>query len=614
MKLNGNLWSALFGVAAILLLQQHGAADVGTPQGTTYSVTHEVGSQNPMPQCFPIPTQPGGDDIVTFDELPEQLRMYFNGAMPVVTEEAEVIGNETHITIQTSVPLGQQLFPGGLIGPQGQPLTDACFKLGHQDPLDWNGDKQVSQARIEFFRDAMSVTGPIDVSGPAYFATPWNGQFAFQLPGGAGPALNINRVVLFLVCEVVPLECGADSDCDDGDPCTVDKCINNACVHIPLKDTLSREEALRASHGPNKDCFPSGGYPIPLPGDILPGGARDDRWQTYPHCDGSTQWKVGQNAGDPPIPADFFAPGSEPFTGIINFQGLPLGLPGMDEVDTVVRRSADPFSRSDLPGPTEVTVEIELVQLSLVSCSPITVNHSGGSTTQWNVKAELSACPPPAGTLTARKTHCNGGTFTSVLNVQPTLTFTRVDDPGDVKVLDTGCVDPPFPFDTLVPPDPIAWVHDISPKLWVVDNYASAFHAGLPEGMSSVCGDYDVDNDNDVDDFMALLKTYGHVAGEPEYHPWIDYDVNGIVDYEDYLEWLACHRCGVGDPSAKPPMPGNLGDMNANGTVRGDDIPGFIRAVTGTPTILGLRGDIDQNGSVDLRDTPGFVLLLLELN
>jgi len=287
----------------------------------------------------------------------------------------------------------------------------------------------------------------------------------------------------------------------------------------------------------------------------------------------------------------------------------------MDEVDTIVRRSFDPIRRDDPPGPTEVVVPIELLALELRSCNPIEVRYPPPvPPTFWDVRVNLSACPPPVGSLTAKKTHCNGGTFTSELHVQPLLTFTRVDDPGQVRVLDTGCVMEPIPYDTLVPPTPIAWVHDISPNLHVVDNYASAFHAGLPEGMSQYCGDYDTDNDCDTDDFKAFLRSYGHVAGEPEYNPWTDYDVNGVVDDGDYREWLACYRCAVGNATARPPMPGSLGDMNANGTVRGDDLQGFVDCIrTGALTLRCANADIDQNGVLGLGDVPGIVLLLVEL-
>jgi hypothetical protein len=590
----------------------------GSPLGTTYDVTHGVGAQSPVPQCFLVfdPGLPGApDDVVTFDGVPEQTRTDIRGTVPTVVENFSVVGPQIHLNIQSSAPPGRQLFPGNLIGPQGQPLTDACYFLGLTDPLLFDGQLEVVQANITFLRDGLTVAGPFDVTGPPFFVSPWDGRFAMRLGGAAGLPLNINGVVLFLVCEPAPPECFTAADCDDGDNCTVDDCVNNVCIHTPLKDTLSREEALRASHGPNKDCFDSGSPPIPFPGDFLPGGARDDRWQTYPHCDGTTQFRVGMTFGDPPIPADFFNPGSEPFTGVILLKGVPLGLPGMDEVDTIVRRFDDPFERSSLPGLPAVDIPIELVSLSLASCSPITVTYPGGVTELWDVSAGLSACPPPVGSLTATKTHCNGGTFTSTLNVQPLLTFTKVGDPTQVRVLDTGCTVPPTPYDTLIPPTPIAWVHDISPNLLVVDNYASAFHAGLPLGMSTTCGDYDTDNDCDVDDFKAVLKTYGHVAGEAEYNPWIDYDVNGVVDYSDYQQWLACRRCFVGDPTAKPPPPGVLGDMDGDGRWRSTDLQGIVNCLLGLPTLGCLqRADIDQNGVLDHRDIPGMVLLVLELS
>jgi hypothetical protein len=176
------------------------------------------------------------------------------------------------------------------------------------------------------------------------------------------------------------------------------------------------------------------------------------------------------------LPADFFAPGSLPFDGPVFLQGLPTGPLGRpagpiySDVDTVVMRSATgllEFNRLPgdfaplgagpglgmtdtivrraemaplLDGPPE-TVPIELVALSLVSCSPITVSGSDGSTTQWDVRVDVSpAVPQPQGNMTVTKTHANGGTFQSTLPVRPRLTFTKIDPSGGPptqRVLDT---------------------------------------------------------------------------------------------------------------------------------------------------------------------------------
>lgn len=134
-----------------------------------------------------------------------------------------------------------------------------------------------------------------------------------------------------------------------------------------------------------------------------------------------------------PIPPGFFAPGSDPFNGIVALGGSVLG-PG--NADTSQRRLAS----ATLPPPFPVmdTIPIELVQLSLVSVNPITVTYSGGFPETWNVK--VCTLPPPApGSGTLRKTHPNGGTFDSVFPVQPRFTFTRISD-GAVRNLPTNGV------------------------------------------------------------------------------------------------------------------------------------------------------------------------------
>lgn len=152
--------------------------------------------------------------------------------------------------------------------------------------------------------------------------------------------------------------------------------------------------------------------------------------------------------GGNPIPADFFDPGSDPFTGVIDLQGFPLPLntlcpppptlcpyDDLSLIDTIVERQAP------APLPTigaSVTVPIEIVQLSLVSVDPIVVTYSGGQNPEyWDVDVCLSPTPSPTGSMTITKTHANGGTFDSVLPVTPRLVFTRVTD-SQQRVLDGG--------------------------------------------------------------------------------------------------------------------------------------------------------------------------------
>jgi hypothetical protein len=108
-------------------------------------------------------------------------------------------------------------------------------------------------------------------------------------------------------------------------------------------------------------------------------------------------------------------------------------------------------------------VPIELVQLSLVSCNPITVTTNQGSSF-WDVSVDLSqVLPPPTTQMTIRKTHANGGTFDSTLRIYPRFTFTEVGNPTNVRVLDLGASG--IPEDLVTISGPNNWVHAIAPSL-----------------------------------------------------------------------------------------------------------------------------------------------------
>ncbi|HPD13854.1 MAG TPA: hypothetical protein PLE19_02840 [Planctomycetota bacterium] len=136
-----------------------------------------------------------------------------------------------------------------------------------------------------------------------------------------------------------------------------------------------------------------------------------------------------------PIPAGFFDPGSEPFTGSILLIGYPPNPVGpLGNTDTIVRRLADgnlPFAGSTDPVP------IELVQLSLVSLNPITVT-TGGVDSFFDVFVELDPLRVSNGTMTLTRT--NSGHFASFFDIWTELTFREVGNPGNSFVLNWGDV------------------------------------------------------------------------------------------------------------------------------------------------------------------------------
>lgn len=173
---------------------------LGTPIGTTYSVHHMVGAdidgEGRIICRFifdPSDPPPGApDDVVTFDAVSEPIRTDVFGTVPTVTESKTDNGTETHLlVIDTSSPRGTDLFPSGAEDPDtGTPLTDACFFIGLDDPLDWPGVDTVTAASISYLTDGNVVDGPFDVSGPVFFRDPWNGFFAVTLADGAGRDIN----------------------------------------------------------------------------------------------------------------------------------------------------------------------------------------------------------------------------------------------------------------------------------------------------------------------------------------------------------------------------------------------------------------------------------------
>lgn len=152
------------------------------------------------------------------------------------------------------------------------------------------------------------------------------------------------------------------------------------------------------------------------------------------------------------LPAGFFAPGSDPFVGAVQLQGMPFAPPSSQpfqpqgpfphvsetaqhllvdarqasaQGDTVVRRLQD-VSLFD-PGTPAATqaIPIEIVTLDLVSVQPIIVTFNGGQNPQpWSVQMQVQpSTPQTPGAMTITRTHDQGGVFTSELPVTSHLTF-----------------------------------------------------------------------------------------------------------------------------------------------------------------------------------------------
>ncbi len=233
------------------------------------------------------------------------------------------------------------------------------------------------------------------------------------------------------------------------------------------------------------------------------------------------------------IPGNFFDPGSLPFGTNpgslpfgqnVPFQGVPLGsFMGFPTgtTDTIVQRLADAI----LPPPpsTAPPVPIELVALSLVSVSPITVTFMDGSSQLWSIRAAVSTTTPSTGSITISQSDPTGGTFTSSLTVFPLFTFTRLSD-GAVRTLDTGpflagttCV----PLITLSPTTPLPWLYSApTPAILVVPGLSSNFCASCTLLFSQCAAmfpqfSHQCQEGKSPGSELAMLAQHGILPGQP---------------------------------------------------------------------------------------------------
>jgi hypothetical protein len=287
--------------------------------------------------------------------------------------------------------------------------------------------------------------------------------------------------------------CGVPDDDSDGDACAdcVDECPHDpsTCVEPCAAQACCLADGSCETVG-LAECRLQGGVPGGL-GNVCAGDANgngiDDACEFDPHGTVSGQGDTSTNFGNSvidPLPADFFEPGSEPFTGDIALEGIPINPWAYGEASTLIARSDEPIQPGD-PHGTVGIADVELVALSLRSLAPIEV-ITFGLPAHWDVAVTLSDTPAGPGTLTATKTHCNGGTFDMTLPVNPQLTFTKVDGPGSTPgttvTLDAAAEgEPPLVLTTEGAP----WVHSV----WDMDVYIYApFNGTFVPGVEETPG------------------------------------------------------------------------------------------------------------------------------
>lgn len=256
----------------------------------------------------------------------------------------------------------------------------------------------------------------------------------------------------------------------------------------------------------------------------------------------------------PPIPADFFYPGSEPFTGVIIFGGRPFDS-DFGDADTVIRR----LVALDLPaiGSTD-TVPIEIVALDLVSIDPIV---AGG--VEWKVELDLPP-PQPNGLMTVTKHHASGGTFATTLPVRPIFTFTRVDGLGSPLFFDPGVV---VVLDSTAPTD---WVSDLDP-FEVYPEAGPGFYPAIQE-LSSPGG-------------MHTILERAVVTGPPTDCPPVDRNRDNLHDGLDLQSWVEAFLTGPSHPNFCTV------DANANHAADSEDIDLAVMVLLNWPSTVVAAGD-----------------------
>lgn len=199
----------------------------------------------------------------------------------------------------------------------------------------------------------------------------------------------------------------------------------------------------------------------------------------------------------PPIPPEFFGPGSLPFEGTVLFGGDPAD-PAATPADTIVQRLAP----ASVPLPGATTIPIEIMELRLTSVAPITVNTPGGPT-QWDIELRLVPGGPDTGAAQIFR-DLTGNTFGYQFQMQPLFTFRSTTGTPTLTL--------PTPPITVVTELNARWEQVPPPSVLLLPNMGPNFFPTTMNSMTSLGSGL----------AMTLMPAFG-----------ADCNGNGIIDAQD---------------------------------------------------------------------------------
>ncbi len=164
--------------------------------------------------------------------------------------------------------------------------------------------------------------------------------------------------------------------------------------------------------------------------------------------------EFGENGDFPPIPADFFGPGSDPFDGIISLVGNNSNGSQFPQFDAMINRLGPVYFSE--PYPSTGTIDIQIGQLNLKSEDPILINV-GGVDSFFDVFMEIDFDSNRGGMCEITKVDIFGGAFLKDFYFWPIITFVEVGNPASVFIYKPNSMGlPPLAYASV---DAYPWTH-----------------------------------------------------------------------------------------------------------------------------------------------------------